>query len=723
MKTITTLFVSSIVFLWVILTTSAFPAQTPPQNGIPFENGVSYAVALPQGSVTLPEFSVAAWVNTQTPGESQGILGIGEPNQFFTFYIYNNATRMLVESERASNKYAYALAPAPKRGAWTHYAGTYDGTTIRVYINGELARQTPMSTTLQPSAFDGASLLIGAATSDGGRSFKGELDDVALWNRTLNDDEIAAVYRSGARAVEESRVACWNASGLSKDGKTLASIGASLGAERREFNANPLLNRVDSGYRGVWYFNQKLNNEYVYKYSGGLGTYPANHYPFSVYRPEVDKTFFCYGGFDPEEKTLWHEVGVFDHKTKKVSRPTILLDKKTDDAHDNPVMSVDEFGYIWVFSTSHGTSRPSFIHRSVRPYDVSEFQLVEPTKLVDGTPVPMTNFSYVQVRNVPQRGFFTFFTTYDRKLVADVDPQTKVQRILAFMTSENGVQWSEWTPLAAMEIGHYQNACVHYRVDQKASDGKPSVKIGTAFNYHPAQPKGNRGVGLNWRTNLYYMESTDLGKTWRSVEGTPLELPLLKSDSPALARNYENEELNVYITDLAYDANGYPIVAYVTSKGFESGPEMGPRRFCVARWNGKEWNFSTVTEVDNNYEYAMIYPEEADSGVLRLVGSFEDGPQAYNTGGEISQWISRDNGKTWTKEYQLTENSDVNQCFPRRTIDASPDFYAFWAEGNGREKSISTLRFSTKDGRVYALPREMKEDWEAPVLIRQAPKL
>ncbi len=119
----------------------------------------------------------------------------------------------------------------------------------------------------------------------------------------------------------------------------------------------------------------------------------------------------------------------------------------------------------------------------------------------------------------------------------------------------------------------------------------------------------------------------------------------------------------------------------------------------------------------------MIYPEEADSGVLRLVGSFEDGPQAFNTGGEISQWVSRDDGETWQKEFQLTEKSDVNQCFPRRTIDASPDFYAFWAEGNGREKSISTLRFSTKDGRVYALPREMREDWESPTLIRKAPRL
>lgn len=52
------------------------------------------------------------------------------------------------------------------------------------------------------------------------------------------------------------------------------------------------LNQKDNGYRGIWYSNQPSNDEYVYKYSGGLGTYPANHYPFSVYAKEVNKTFF-----------------------------------------------------------------------------------------------------------------------------------------------------------------------------------------------------------------------------------------------------------------------------------------------------------------------------------------------------------------------------------------------------------------------------------------------
>lgn len=689
-----------------------------PTDAVQFDGKTAYELELPKSAVTTQAFSVAAWVKLSDLNESQGFLGIGQPSEFFTFYYYNQAVRMLV-SHTSGKTYAFALAKPPQQDQWTHYCGTYDGQTIRVYCNGKLENETPFVTTLEPTAFDGKTLMLGAAQTDAYRALNGQAADLAMWSRALSAEEVTTLYNDGVQSVSDALLAQWNA--LTEDGAQLIAQNPEFNAKRR-VQVN-LLNQKDDGYRGIWYYNQKLENEYVYKYSGGMAVYPANHYPFAIYRPEVDKTFFCYGGTDPEENTLWHEVGVFDHKTGKVSRPTILVDKKTDDAHDNPVMSMDAQGYVWVFSTSHGVGRPSFVHKSVRPYDIDEFQLVQPTKLLNGQTVPMNNFSYVQAWNVPEYGFITFFTTYDRTLVRDFDPETKAQRILALMTSPNGVDWGEWNPLAAIEIGHYQNSRVDVDPEKKDENGRPLVKIGSAFNYHPAVAKGNRGVGLNWRTNLYYIESTDLGKTWHSVVGAPVETPLLNSNNVALVRNYENENLNVYITDLAYDAAGNPIIGYVTSKGFESGPESEPRQFRVAHWTGDTWKYSDVCHVDNNYEYAMFYMEEAHNGVIRMVGSFEDGPQAYNTGGEISQWVSFDNGDSWIKEFQLTENSELNQCFPRRTIDANPGFYALWAEGNGREKSLSNLLFSTKDGRVYALPRHMHEDWQEPILLRQAPSL
>jgi peptidyl-dipeptidase Dcp len=50
------------------------------------------------------------------------------------------------------------------------------------------------------------------------------------------------------------------------------------------------------------------------------------------------------------------------------------LSKGTSDAHDNPVIALDDDGRIWIFSTSHGRGRPSFVHRSSRPFDVDAFE-------------------------------------------------------------------------------------------------------------------------------------------------------------------------------------------------------------------------------------------------------------------------------------------------------------------------------------------------------------
>ncbi|MEQ8789149.1 MAG: BNR-4 repeat-containing protein [Pirellulaceae bacterium] len=450
--------------------------------------------------------------------------------------------------------------------------------------------------------------------------------------------------------------------------------------------AEPLaINEKDDGYRGIWYFNQKSNDEYVYKYSGGLGTYCAKHRPFAVYRPEVNKTFFCFGGTTKEsQRQLLHMVSYFDHETKTVPRPTILLDKQTDDAHDNPVLAVDDDGYVWIFSTSHGRSRPSYIHRSKKPYEIDAFERIEATGSRDGKPVVIENFSYMQAWHLPGQGFACFLTRYS-------DP---AQRTSFFMTSKDGKAWSEWKRLAAIDMGHYQISAANKN------------KAAAAFNYHPA------GKGLNWRTNLYYVETPDFGRSWRTVAGKPLELPLITPDNAALVHDYAAEGLNVYLKDIRLDAAGRPVILYITSGGYESGPKNDPRTWTTARWTGEAWDIRPVTTSDNNYDMGSLYLE--DDGAWRIIAPTQPGPQRYNPGGEMAMWLSRDQGGSWTKVKQLTQDSPRNHTYARRPVDAHADFYALWADGHGREPSPSDLYFATREGDVFRLPREMEGDFAQP---------
>jgi hypothetical protein len=433
------------------------------------------------------------------------------------------------------------------------------------------------------------------------------------------------------------------------------------------------------GYSGIWYMNQPSGDEYKYKYSGGFATYPQQHVPIAIYRKEVNKTFFCYGGTTArsggDKQELLHMVSYFDHNTGKVPRPTILLNKKTSDAHDNPTISIDDKGFIWIFSPSHGTGRPSFIHRSKKPYDISEFELLL-----------KTNFSYPEPWFVPDHGFLFLHTRY-----AD-------GRNLFSMTSPDGCDWSKPAPLVRIEMGDYQISWIH---DQR---------VATVFDFHPPP------LGLNGRANIYYLETRDFGNTWLNVKGQPVDLPIQNTNNPGLVYDSRADGLLVYLKDLNFDAAGNPIVLFLTSKGYESGPKNGPRVWKTARWTGEQWDFRTMTTSQNNYDHGSLYVEQG--GAWRVIAPTEPGPQPYNPGGEMVMWLSKDRGGTWQKVAQLTHNSPRNHTYARRPLNAHPDFYALWADGNAREPSESCLYFTNRDGEhVWRLPRSIAGDFAVPEMV------
>lgn len=458
-----------------------------------------------------------------------------------------------------------------------------------------------------------------------------------------------------------------------------------------------LLNIQTDGYRGIWYMNQTTDDEYRYKYSGGLGTYCAKHSPFAVYCPEVHKTFFCYGGTTPEayESTDWlaydcggdvkettgfllHCVGCFDHATGLLSQPTVILDKVTRDAHDNPVLSVDADGFIWVFSTSHGVLRPSFVHRSCEPYSIDRFERIHATRLEDGSDVPLDNFSYFQVRHEPGVGFQAGMTRYLGEWGC---------RAVGHIHSPDGVKWGPWRNLARIDQGHYQ-----------VSETRGKL-FATAFNAHPADG------GLNCRTNLYYLQTEDLGQTWQTASGEPVDIPVTDWDSPCLVHDFRSEGRLVYLKDITFDRQGRPVLLVVTSTNYRPGPVGGPRAWQLACWTGESWDLRTICPADCNYDTGSLFIEP--DGSWRLIAPTEPGPQPGNPGGEVALWTSHDDGQTWEKTRQITEGSEYNHTYVRRVESAHDDFVAFWADGHARQPSPSRFYFCDRAGNVRQLPTEM----------------
>jgi hypothetical protein len=136
--------------------------------------------------------TIEAWVYPTTSGSWRNVL-IKEQTGGEVYNLYANAD---------TNAPAAYLAPASLPGValdargsaalplntWSHLAATYDGTTLRLYVNGSLVGSRAVASALVTST---GALRIGG-NSVWGEFFTGRIDEVRLYNRALSVAEIQA---------------------------------------------------------------------------------------------------------------------------------------------------------------------------------------------------------------------------------------------------------------------------------------------------------------------------------------------------------------------------------------------------------------------------------------------------------------------------------------------------------------------------------------------------
>jgi hypothetical protein len=100
------------------------------------------------------------------------------------------------------------------------------------------------------------------------------------------------------------------------------------------------MNTKMDGFRGNWYYNQPSGDEYVYK-SARHGDVLRQAHPVRVVCAETNRTFSATAARTPttaRSSTWFHTSTIRPPRAK----PTCVLDKRTDDAHDNPVINLDD---------------------------------------------------------------------------------------------------------------------------------------------------------------------------------------------------------------------------------------------------------------------------------------------------------------------------------------------------------------------------------------------
>ncbi len=94
-------------------------------------------------------------------------------------------------------------------GKWYHVAGTYDGTTIVVFVNGLRIKSEAFS---GPMCIDKSDLFIGKGDPEFsfGEYFHGVLDEIRIWNVARSQKQIQATMNTPLTRKEEGLVAYWN---------------------------------------------------------------------------------------------------------------------------------------------------------------------------------------------------------------------------------------------------------------------------------------------------------------------------------------------------------------------------------------------------------------------------------------------------------------------------------------------------------------------------------
>jgi hypothetical protein len=142
-----------------------------------------------------------AWIveNKLTPAVTFLAYGCS-PGYTYAFMLGDqNQLRLRIHTSGPATYYSAYGTTALQPGKVYHVVGTYDGTTVSVYLNGVLDGSAPATGLPRYGALTptGGGLVIGGSLGSSGAQFNGEVEDVSIYQSALSAQTVAAHYAAG----------------------------------------------------------------------------------------------------------------------------------------------------------------------------------------------------------------------------------------------------------------------------------------------------------------------------------------------------------------------------------------------------------------------------------------------------------------------------------------------------------------------------------------------
>jgi len=161
--------------------------------------------------------SFSLWYKTTTT-TPQIPFSLGSPTdqtngaQFAYCINRSSTTNAAIFGKNSAYDTSVFTVPNTSDGEWHHLLVTYDQSSLKVYLDGNLEATPALPST---SYITSAGFTIGGWTMVGNRLFNGKISNVSVWNSALSENEILTIYNGGAPndISSLSPVSWWSLSG------------------------------------------------------------------------------------------------------------------------------------------------------------------------------------------------------------------------------------------------------------------------------------------------------------------------------------------------------------------------------------------------------------------------------------------------------------------------------------------------------------------------------